>query len=456
LPAAPAAAPPAPTHTSQVATIQAFIAANRPARPSAAALRPEDIDPDVLQAALDGYALALADLDRPEDHPSWLKAITDVDKAEGIWRGFYESLTGRTSRKLRGTNAADFALSHLVSDTVTGVMQFLPANATNEQSLKVAAIAQSILPDWFVISLNGDADTTNETAESIVKDYVRKAKVENKKGVWVISQGMGSRSFSVPEINVVLLTYDNGSLGATVQKMSRCLTAGSADKIGHIVSFSIDGNRSDVVAAMALESAVKVAEESNEPLEEVLRRARRTIPIFDLDDNGDLVEINSDEYLERAMSLNAARQLVVNRQALIEIDSLSGSTLREMLADLPTQLQRLGDKDIPFLAGTRFVDGRVINRQNREITEEEVLSRLRQEVEKKLKVLTERLDHLVYFLPSRKQISLETALFTAESNPDEADAFLEVFSLTPREVRVLISWGLINVQMLEVVMLRSL
>ena len=143
------------------------------------------------------YASALAELDRPDDQPSWLKAITNVAKAEGIWRGFYGSLIGRTCGKLRGTNAADLALNHLVNDTVTGVMQFLPANATNEQSLKVAAIAQSLLPDWIVVSLNGNADATNEDAEAIVKDYAKQATVEGKRGVWIISQGMGARSFSV-------------------------------------------------------------------------------------------------------------------------------------------------------------------------------------------------------------------------------------------------------------------
>ena len=121
------------------------------------------------------YAAKLDEIERPDDNPSWLKAVTDVDKAEGIWRGFYESVTGRCSGKLKGTNASDFALNHVTRDNVTGVMQFLPANSTNEQALKVAALAQAMLPDWVVISLNGEAEATNAEAEGIVKDNVIKA-----------------------------------------------------------------------------------------------------------------------------------------------------------------------------------------------------------------------------------------------------------------------------------------
>jgi hypothetical protein len=402
------------------------------------------------------YASALAELDRPEDQPSWLRAITDVSKAEGIWRGFYESLIGRTSGKLRGTNAADFALNHLVNDTVTGVMQFLPSNATNEQSLKVAVIAQSLLPDWIVVPLNGYADATNEDAEDIVKDYVKQATVEGKRGVWVISQGMGARSFSVPEINVVLLTYDNGSLGATVQKMSRCLTAGSADKIGHIISFSIDGNRSDNIATMALDTALKVARETKENLEEVLRRVRRTIPIFDLDENGDCVSIADDEYLDRAMSLTAARQLVVNRQAVLEITSGDLGSLRSLLANLPTQLDRLGDKAVPFDLGDRFVDGLAVGRQNRKVDEEVLNRRILQEIQRKLAVLTERMGYLVYFLPDRSSITLDRVIEFACSDPSIFCDFHDSFGVTPDDLKSFLKSGLINREMLELVMIKSL
>jgi hypothetical protein len=401
------------------------------------------------------YASALAELDRPEDQPSWIKAITDVDKAEGIWRGFYESLTGHAKGKLTGSNAADFGLNNLIKGKVTGVMQFLPANATNVQSLKVVDIARSLLPDWIVVPLNGKADATNEDSEAIVKDYAKQATIEGKRGIWVISQGMGARSFSVPEINVVLLTYDNGSLGATVQKMSRCLTAGSPDKIGHIISFSIDGNRTDVIASMVLDTALKSSRETGDNLEDVLRRVRRTIPIFDFDDNGDCVRITDDEYLDRAMSLTAARQLVVNKQAIFQVSSGDADALRNLLTDLPTQMNRLGDKAVLFNLGDRFLDARTTGPQSRDVSDEALQRRILEEIQKKLAVLSERMDYLVYFLPDRSSVTLDGVIEFVYSDQSIFHDFQDTFGVTPSELQWLLDKSLINREMLELVMIKS-
>lgn len=400
------------------------------------------------------YARALFDLDRPEDNPSWLKAITDVRKAQGLWKGFYQSLTGNASGKLRGTNASDFALSHLVGDKVTGVMQFVPVNS--DGLLEVAAIAQSLLPEWIVVPLVGKADATNEEAEGIVKDHVLKAKLEGKSGVWVISQGIGSRSFSIPEINVVLLTYDNGSIGATVQKMSRCLTAGAPDKIGHIISFSIDGNRSDVIATLALDAALKAACDTGGDLEEILRRVRRTIPIFDLDEAGNAAEVTADEYLERAMSLTAARQLVVNRQTVLELEYSDVDDLSALLDDLPTQLDRLGGKSVLFDLGVRFLDGKIVNRQNQEVTEESLRARVLKIVQEKLAVLTDRMAYLVYFLPDRSSVTLDRLVQFVQADSGLLKDFQESFGVSLGDLEWLLSKQFLNREMLELVMLKSI
>jgi hypothetical protein len=404
------------------------------------------------------YASALAELDRPEDHPSWLKAITDVNKAEGIWRGFYESLAGRAKGKLAGTNASDFALNNVTNDTVTGVMQFLPSGAgvETEEALKVADIAQSLLPDWIVVPLYSKVGATNEEAEALVKDYVKKAQVEGKRGVWVISSGIGARSFSVPEINVTMITYDRGSLGATVQRMVRCLTAGPANKIGHIISYSIDGNRSDIISSLVLDTALKASRDTGEALEEALRRVRRTIPIFDLDDSGYRVGISEDEYLSRAMSLTAARQLVVNRQAVLEIDTSNAEALRSLLADLPNQRDRLGDKGVPFGLGDRFLDGRIVNRQGREIDEETLLNTLLKNIQEKLDTLTERLDYLAYWLPDRSRITLDRVFEAVRSDKNVLADFRDSFGVTLSEMEWLLDKGFLNREMMELVMIKTL
>lgn len=399
------------------------------------------------------YAQKLTDIYRPEDNPSWLKAITDVDKAEGLWRGFYESLTGRTSGKLIGSNATDFALNHIISDVVTGVMQFLPANSTNVESIKVAKLAQSLLPDWIVVTLNGEVEATNAEAERIVKDNVIRAQIEGKRGVWVISQGMGSRSFSVPEINLVLLTYDRGDLGATVQKMSRCLTAGTDNKTGHIVSFSIDGNREDKVTGFALETAMKHAKEEEISLEDALRKVRRTIPVFDLNDNGDCVELLEDDYLGRAMTITAASRLVVNIQAVFELSDEELKQMASTLGDIGRVGDRLGDKETTFNVGSRFVDGQTRNAN--ETNDRSNLDKLREEFQQKLKVLQDRQTYLFYFLPDLTSITIEAVLIKAESNMRSCFVFKDKMGISVDNFREFLDRGLINREMIEVVMLHQ-
>ena len=399
------------------------------------------------------YAQKLTEISRPEDNPSWLKAVTDVDKAEGIWRGFFESLIGKTSGKLRGTNATDFALNHITGDVVTGVMQFLPANSTNVEAIKVAKLAQALLPDWVVITLNGEAEATNAGSEDLVKDHVIHAQNEGKRGVWVISQGMGSRSFSVPEINTVLLTYDRGDLGATVQKMSRCLTSGAAEKVGHIVSLSIDGNREDKVTGFALETAMKHAKLEEISLEDALRKVRRTIPVFDLDDNGDCVELREDAYLNRAMSITAASRLVVNTHAVFELSDEDLDRVTSILQNVGRQGDRLGNKETPFDVGNRFVEGSP--RGENESTKRSDRDKLREEIQEKLKVLQDRQVYLVYFLPDLSSITIEAVLVGAESDMDSCFEFKNVMGISVDEFREFLDLGLINREMIEVVMLQS-
>jgi len=403
------------------------------------------------------YAQRLTEINRPEDNPSWLKAITDVDKAEGIWRGFYESLVGKTSGKLKGTNATDFAINHVTGDVVTGVMQFLPANSTNREALKVATLAQALLPDWVVVTLNGDADASNAESETLVKDHVIFAKNEGKRGVWVISQGMGSRSFSIPEINLVLLTYDRGDLGATVQKMSRCLTAGTAEKVGHIVSFSIDGNREDKVTGFALETAVKYAKKENVSLEDALRKVRRTIPVFDLDENGDCVELREDVYLNRAMSITAASRLVVNTQAVFELSDEDLDQVRGILRGVRSQGNRLGVKDAAFDEGDRFATAVQRGDANSDtVNKRSDLDKLREEIQEKLKVLQDRQIYLVYFLPDLSSVTIEAVLSGVESDMELCFEFNNVMGVSVDGFREFLDLGLINREMIEVVMLQSI
>jgi hypothetical protein len=116
---------------------------------------------------------------------------------------------------------------------------------------------------------------------------------------------MGSRSFSVSEIDSVFLMFDRGSYATISQKVSRVLTPGKTywgDKkvFGNVISLSLDPNREQVnpIDEYLVYEGEKV--QVNE-LSDGIKRVLRSVNIF-TNDNGMLEPITSDEYAEKLIS----------------------------------------------------------------------------------------------------------------------------------------------------------
>jgi len=148
-----------------------------------------------------------------------------------------------------------------------------------------------------------------------VKDKIIAAKQKGKH-VWIIASQMCQRSFSVADINVVLLSYDNGDQGATMQKISRALTNGNREKTGYIISLSIDGNRDDKIAPMIMDAAEQVAKHEEISLPDALRKVMKTFPIFQMDENGYPVKLLPDDYAKELFSTSKGIRLAVNKESI--------------------------------------------------------------------------------------------------------------------------------------------
>jgi len=246
-------------------------------------------------------------------NPAFSKCSKDVNKSHGFWSGLYKSLIG----KHENVNANDYCLFNcLENDTPKSVIQFVTASITNAQLKKLEAIARAHLSDFYdVYAVCGD-DIEGKDAEQFVKDAIRVAE-QNGKQVWIIASQMCQRSFSVPEINVCLLTYDNGDIGATIQKMSRALTAGSQKKIGHIISLSIDGNRDDKIMPMILDAAKQVAEHEGIDIVSGLRKVNKTLAAFDMGEDGYNIQLGLDDYSEYIFSSSNCRRILINNDRLL-------------------------------------------------------------------------------------------------------------------------------------------
>ena len=242
-------------------------------------------------------------------NPSFSKVSKNVKKNQGFWAGLYKSFMGTSSIM----DANDFSLANCIEGDAKSVIQFV--SMENKQMHYLESIAKSILGEFYEVHvINGDV-VKGEDTEQYVNDKIRIAE-QNGKQVWIIASQMCQRSFSIPEINVVILTYDNGDMGATIQKMSRALTAGDSEKIGHIISISIDGTRDDKISPMILDAAKQVADHEDIDIVSALRKVIKTLPIFEMGEDGYNIQLEADDYAKEIFSSSNSHRLVINNDRL--------------------------------------------------------------------------------------------------------------------------------------------
>lgn len=351
-------------------------------------------------------------------NPSFTKASKNVGKNQGFWIGLYKSLIG--SSPIR--NANDYCLANCIESGPDCVMQFVSMN--NTQMEKLGSLAKSVLnPLYEVVVVNGN-EVKGEYAEQYVKDAIRSARMKDKK-VWIIASQMCQRSFSIPEINVVLLTYDNGEVGATIQRMSRALTAGNGDKIGHIISLSIDGNRDDKVAPMILDAAKQVAEHEDIDIVTALKKVMRSTPIFQMGEDGDNLQLDPDDYSREIFSSSSSHRIIINNDRLMydgcldEIDFGGIESQEKLKAENDFKKGKTN-----LESATKFERG--------ESSEEQTIINLRRN---KIRQITDRIAYCVREIRKhKKDINFDTFVQLVETNTFVSKSI----GVTPQEFRLLI------------------
>jgi hypothetical protein len=308
-----------------------------------------------------------------EDLTGWNKLLSDVNKNINIIKPIINGLWGKSKNVSLDTLAISNAIGYDPK-----VVQFFTASPSNDELDKLADLFRSQLPNHIIRVLSGQNDVKNATAEIHVKHDIKRCKDENKDGVVILSTNMGSRSFSVSETDAVILMYDNGSSSATIQKISRALTGGKnfygdEKTCGNVISLSLDPNRVDAVDLFLVEEAIKNKTKS-ESIDSVLRRIRRSVNIFAIDDNGDRSNLLvNDEYYSELMDKFNFERL---KNSQINITPLiSDADLRNALLDINNSDIQKNEKKKKELQskGKKFLGDK--NGKNSNSSEEDEISK---------------------------------------------------------------------------------
>lgn len=138
-----------------------------------------------------------------------------------------------------------------------------------------------------------------ENAEHFVKDHLRNAKAEGYEGVWICASQYAQRSFTIGQCYIVMLSYDSGAESGTAQRTSRLASSLAGKDAGLVISNSFDSIRDDKVDAMLFNRTTSRMRRTGENFDTAGKIVKRGFSIFSLNDNGDPMQWEWDEYLYR-------------------------------------------------------------------------------------------------------------------------------------------------------------
>lgn len=234
--------------------------------------------------------------------PSWTKFVENPARAKGFFINMLQAV-------FEGKGSDDSLNIEFQTGSASKVsMMFLPGSTKSENFETIVNIAQQALKGYDVVPVYGKV-TDGKDAEPMVKERIENAE-RNGQHVLIISARMAQRSFSIPQITTLILAYDEGENGATIQKMSRALTPQNQGKVGHIVSLSFDPNRDDKFIAMLIETAQNYQRNYNIPnLKQALCVVVKTLDIFSCQEEG-LVRFEIDKYLEKIIESKSFNRII--------------------------------------------------------------------------------------------------------------------------------------------------
>ena len=234
--------------------------------------------------------------------------------------------------------------------------------------------------------------------------------------------------------------------------MSRPLTRGQRlDKVGHIISISVDPTREDSMVQAVLETATKVADETGETGEDTvvtIKRVLRSANMHALNADGDMVPVDPDEYTAKIMNSSSLRKVIgaTSKPEKIMDDPESIQKLLGMMGEQVT----LGKADSIGKKGKTFAKDKDGNAKvnNKNDSEEKEALALWNKIKSAMKLIADNAQNVAAIGSSDK---LTGALDSIIGNTELTNVFEYSFNIEPEFVKELVDTGAINGKLLDLV-----
>ena len=200
---------------------------------------------------------------------------------------------------------------------------------------QLAEVIEKACLEHKVLILNGDY-TDNKEAEGLTKEELVRLQngyYEGRDKLLVITNMMGTRSYSIPEIQACLFMQEGGDVYPYMQKYSRCLTPGFGKKFGHIFDFAFDQSKTrNTVMSVAVEAALLIRQKGK-TYPEAVREVLNSVNIKDMV-SGQWMDADT---IIKAFEDNNKLLEIANAHTRITIEDLTSED-REDLSELAKRL----------------------------------------------------------------------------------------------------------------------
>ena len=201
----------------------------------------------------------------------------------------------------------------------------------------VVKYAQKINPDWKFVPLHGKV-SSNEDAENYINQQIAIAKRESLfgtsyEGLVFVSAGVGSRSFSVPNVEMVLRLIDGGSNATAVQQSLRCATPSTDKTDALIVDLCINRDRISGFTSMLISHAVRESKRTGQSLNQVYKRLINGTISFWKQESGSFIHQDDTDLMYEIKAAFQDPDTVMSR---INWDNVFESELKDIILKIKT------------------------------------------------------------------------------------------------------------------------
>lgn len=225
----------------------------------------------------------------PSILPTWTKLGAKARANREFWIALGKDIYGY--EPIYGMN-----IDQAADDTINYSMVF--TSFTKAAMKQVANIWSEELDQHHVVVIDGDT-TSNSDAEQLIKDiihYMRIGHIKKEKLI-VITNMMGSRSFSVGELQATLFFKDGGSIDTFIQQNQRDKTPLEGKEFGHTFDFAFDPNKLQNVSLSIIHEAKQISKELGVSITEGVRYVFNSLNLARVDEFKAVMK-NADSVLE--------------------------------------------------------------------------------------------------------------------------------------------------------------